>query len=352
MCLFDEKHPDRNKPTRGEKKPYRDSVLERCRERDDVEAREIERRVLSCSDFIAAEARYHESCRNRFNLSCQKTMMSPGTRGWPVNSAQQQHFETLCEWLETEGELHTLKEIHQQLTLIADSDEVYSEKSIKRKLQEKYGNEITFNELDGRCNVACLSKVSKYLINKIWYKNRMEDDDEESKRIISTAVKILVSELRLTKFDCGSYPPNEEISDVNKNIEWLPPNLRIFMQTLIKSPIKQASIGQCIVNAVRPRSTIPPLLFGLGIEMDHVFGSKWQISELNKLGYCVRIDEVTRYKQSVLMNESTIDWLKRSMRGTFQHWIADNVDHNVCTLDGKGTLHGMGIVGASTGMGT
>ena len=91
LCLFDEKHPDRNKPTRGEKKPYRDSVLERCRERDDVEAREIERRVLSCSDFIAAEARYHESCRNRFNLSCQKTMMSPGTRGRPVNSAQQQH---------------------------------------------------------------------------------------------------------------------------------------------------------------------------------------------------------------------------------------------------------------------
>ena len=28
----------------------------------------------------------------------------------------------------------------------------------------------------------------------------------------------------------------------------------------------------------------------------------------------------------------------------FTQWVADNVDHNICTLTGKGTFHGMGII--------
>jgi len=31
----------------------------------------------------------------------------------------------------------------------------------------------------------------------------------------------------------------------------------------------------------------------------------------------------------------------------FTQFIADNVDHNVCTLDGLHTFHGMGIIAAS-----
>ncbi len=29
-------------------------------------------------------------------------------------------------------------------------------------------------------------------------------------------------------------------------------------------------------------------------------------------------------------------------------FAADNVDHNVLTIDGKGTFHGMGMIGAMT----
>ena len=62
-------------------------------------------------------------------------------------------------------------------------------------------------------------------------------------------------------------------------------------------------------------------------------------------------DEVTL--QEIGSHErNAIDWLKRNMTRTFQHWIADNVDHNVCSLDAKGTLHAMGIVVSSTCEGT
>jgi len=34
--------------------------------------------------------------------------------------------------------------------------------------------------------------------------------------------------------------------------------------------------------------------------------------------------------------------------GAFTQWVADNVDHNVASLDGSGTLHGVGIIAVST----
>jgi len=32
----------------------------------------------------------------------------------------------------------------------------------------------------------------------------------------------------------------------------------------------------------------------------------------------------------------------------FTQYMADNVDHNVCSVDGRGSLHGMGIIAATT----
>jgi len=34
--------------------------------------------------------------------------------------------------------------------------------------------------------------------------------------------------------------------------------------------------------------------------------------------------------------------------GRFTQWIGDNVDHNVATLDGLASFHGMGLMAVST----
>ena len=107
--------------------------------------------------------------------------------------------------------------------------------------------------------------------------------------------------------------------------------------------MKQNSIGQAIVQASRPRSVIAPIMFGVGIEMDHVFGSKWLINELSHLGFSISYDEVVKYKQSVIQSETQICYLN-----TFLAHLHDNVDHNVVSLDGQGSFHGMGIIAISS----
>ena len=114
------------------------------------------------------------------------------------------------------------------------------------------------------------------------------------------------------------------------------------------SLIKQNGIGHSIIQSPIPKSVITPTLFGIGVEMDHVFGSRWLINELSWLGFSISYNEINRYKQSVIQSESLDSLLAECLPGTFTQWVADDVDHNVALLDGSGSLHRMGIIAVST----
>ena len=89
------------------------------------------------------------------------------------------------------------------------------------------------------------------------------------------------------------------------------------------------------------------ILFESAIKLDLVFGSQWLLTEQNYSGFSLSPDEVVRYKQSVVVNESPNDLLNL-LQGSFGQWSADNVDHSVRTLDVKGTLYATGIIVSTT----
>lgn len=66
------------------------------------------------------------------------------------------------------------------------------------------------------------------------------------------------------------------------------------------------------------------------------------------MGFSISYDEVVKYKQSVIQSETLENLLSEYIPGTFTQWIADNVDHNIASLDGQGSFHGMGIIAASS----
>jgi len=184
-----------------------------------------------------------------------------------------------------------------------------------------------------------------YIINDAWYNARNKNKYEDAERIVATAAKLIMEEIREKKYNTKFYPKADDI--INDQQEWVPKSLKTFLDILIRPLVKQRSIGQSIVYAARPRSVIPPIPFGLGIELDHIFGSKWLLDEMSHLGFTISYQEVTRFKQSVMMCEDTL--INNDMPpDTFTQYVADNVDHNICTLDGKQTFHGMGIIQAST----
>ena len=349
-CLSDRKHGKRSKMTEVKTLEIRDSLLKNCSERNHDEwAANVKKHLLACHDLIAAKARYHKSCYDRFRKKLPKKSDDPQmlSQGRPVDKTKFQDFDKLCHWLESESELHSLLDMQNKLIEIAGSEDVYDTKWIRKRLEERYGNHIYIGTRAGRPNIVCLRNIADYVINDKWYTDRLQRVDDEAKRIISTAAKLILGDIRSAEFDCNYYPSNDILESTEKGKEWLPPLLRLFLERLIRYQLHQVSIGHCIMNVTRPRSCIPPIPFGLGIEVENVFGSKWLLNELSALGFSVSSDEVLRYKQSVTENENTCDVLREYLPGKFTQWMADNVDHNPMTLDGKGSLHAMGCVSST-----
>ena len=190
------------------------------------------------------------------------------------------------------------------------SNSFASNQYLKTKLIQRYGDEISFTSNANKLDIVVFKWNIKNIINDAWYYERICNEEEESVRIIKTAAKLIQMQIRSMDTDMSNYPSTSKIGDVEYNKEWLPPLLKIFMESLINSRLKQASIGQTIVHATRPRSSIPPIMFGITVDCDHMFGSSWLIRTLNQLGFCLRVDEITRYNQSVVQNEKITDVLK------------------------------------------
>lgn len=128
---------------------------------------------------------------------------------------------------------------------------------------------------------------------------------------------------------------------ITNNLDYIPESLRHFLKPLITNNIKLASIGQEVVQACRTRDLIVPLQLGLGVQMYHHFGSRFLIDSLYRHGFCSSYSEVQLFERNAAMSDPPD--ISCDPEQTLQ-FVADNVDHNTCTLDGNGTFHGMGII--------
>ncbi len=112
------------------------------------------------------------------------------------------------------------------------------------------------------------------------------------------------------------------------------------------SDMRIVSIGRAIMQAVGPKAIIAPLQIGLVVQMHRQFGSRFLIDSLHSHGFRSSYSEVQKFERSAAYHQGTeIEGLDND---SFIQHIADNVDHNVRTIDGLNTFHGMGIIASVT----
>ncbi len=87
------------------------------------------------------------------------------------------------------------------------------------------------------------------------------------------------------------------------------------------------------------------LQLGLGVQLHHHFASRFLIDTLHHHGFCCSYEEVKRFEENAAQSHGTDI---PNLTTEFVQYTADNVDHNIRTLDGHGTFHGMGMIAAIT----
>ena len=101
-----------------------------------------------------------------------------------------------------------------------------------------------------------------------------------------------------------------------------------------------------LMAAARPRNIIAPLQLGLGIEIHHKYKSRFAIDMLNSFGFSSSYSEVLKFNKNAAVAALTLVENHNSVQ--FIQYVGDNVDHDVCTIDGKHTFHGMGCIACAT----
>ena len=126
------------------------------------------------------------------------------------------------------------------------------------------------------------------------------------------------------------------MSSVEIAISFLPESLILLLDTLIvgvDKKLKIASIGQAIMQVTRPRVLIAPLQLVLAVQMHHHFGSRFLIDSLHRHGFCCSYSEFQMFERNAVVTSGTE--LNIQDGDCFLQHVADNVDHNIRTIDGE-----------------
>ena len=143
--------------------------------------------------------------------------MSSESKGRPVHAEMTEVFETVCFWLENENdsEFLTLKELHEKISL-SKTGEVYTIKTLKQKLQDKYQDHIYFSEQHGRENIIGFRNMTDRILRELKQKKSQTKED-----IIVAAAKLLKADIREMEISTEQYPSIEDIQDQT----WIPESL-------------------------------------------------------------------------------------------------------------------------------
>ena len=219
---------------------------------------------------------------------------------------------------------------------------------LKTKLLKQFGENLTISEINGNADVVTLKKTASRILHSFYRKQKSADSADESLRLVKTAAALIRSDIMAMNFDRSVYPDFSNLS-VESQFSCLPVTLQTLLSEVIKgknSALKMASIGQSIIQASRPNTCIAPLQVGLAVQLHKTFASRFLVSTLHKMGFCASYAEVNNFQ----LNAAAFQGLNLPdvTEKTSLQFVADNVDHNCVTLDGRNTFHGMGMIGVVT----
>ena len=340
------------------------TILEVCECRSDDWGLTVKGRIeFYLHDLHAADGLYHHSCSINFRTLKSVPLEFQTVRdakrrksGRPIDEEKYEAFQKTCAYLELNSEeqltVASLSRIMNGYLSNPDS-EPYDNYSMKKKLKEHFKDSVHFSEAEGLGDIVTMREQTSQILRS-YHKQKCQEGDEESQKraIIETADRLIKSDIKSQiSTAINQYPSSEDLK-LDSALSFIPTSLRIALETLFVGKDRQrkvAAVGHAIIQAVRPRAVLAPLQVGLAVQIHHLCRSKFIVETLHKMGFCSSYAEVIRFEKNAAdcveldVLGGNVDLLGMSVL-----FAADNVDHNIITIDGKGTFHGMGIIAALT----
>ena len=339
---------------------FQHTIKQICSSRNDVWSETVLGRIEYVNDLHAADAVYHQVCSINFRTGKQSPLqfldeetqpLKRQKKGKPNDSIKTDAFIKVVEHLQShDDEQTTIHELVEKMrTFLLAEIEPYGFTYMKSSIQDHFGDSILITEINGKSNVVTFRYTADSIINEFYNQPHSDDSYVEKLKIVQTAAKLLQSDIKRVEQQRDVYPDPCQMSSLNECLGYLPETLHMLLQYLFvgkNTDKKIASIGQAMMQATRPRALVAPLQLGLAVQMHHHFASRFLVDSLCEHGFCSPYHEVQRYERSCAASQTND--VPDFTPGDYIQYMADNVDHNLRTLNGFDTFHGMGIIGTIT----
>ena len=203
--------------------------------------------------------------------------------------------------------------------------ESFGKSYLKSKLKEKYGESVFlhFAETEGLQDLVTMKEKTSQILRS-YFNAQAKDEESQKQVIIETAARLIKSDIKSNVPSLTNEYPSAKSLELDYALSFVPGTLRTLLNCLVGKETNQkvAAIGQAIVQAVRPRAVVAPLQLGLAVQVHHLYRSRFLAPD--KLADDIDLPDIALL------------------------FAGDNVDHNILTIDGRGTFHGMGFVAALT----
>ena len=268
--------------------------------RDDEWGHMVGARIEGVIDLVAAEAKYHNSCYVKFFK-----MPSNRKRGRPEDDDLAAAFDDLFAFLKENDECqYSVEELHEKLgEYLPACTSVCSEKNMRKKLVDHFGDDVIITSLHGRKPVVCFRDTGFKIINSSWYTQKSQDPAEERLRIVKTAAAIIREDIRSMAYITDAYAPADTAFDDTASV--IPHTLNVFMDDVINKwkkgddkGRKRAVINHAIISATRPRSFLSMIQVGLALYIHRHVGSRHLVDILFSMGICASYNEARLYEAS------------------------------------------------------
>ncbi len=338
------------------------TILECCHNRADEWGLTVKGRIeYHGCDLHAADCLYHHACSGNFRSGLGTPLQFqnvPDTKrrnpGRPNNEDQEQAFMKVISYLEqNDDEQLTITHLRDKMKdfLISTDSVPFGNQYLKSKLKEEYGDSIHFAEEEGLSDIVTMREKTSEILRS-YFNTQAKDEASQTQAIIETAARLIKSDIKSNVASFTNEYPSSTLLSIDSSLCFLPDTLRTLLNCLFlgkETGRKVGAIGQAIVQAVRPRAVLAPLQIGLALQAHHLYRSEFLVNTLYAMGFGSSYKEVLRFEKNAA-DLAVPDMLVEDMDlldiGLL--FAGDNVDHNILTLDGKGTFHGMGIIAALT----
>lgn len=366
-CLFCDKEVvfvENNNPVDGSavmthgKKSFTSTILAKAKERADDWGTEIAGKIgYFMNDLRAFDIVYHQQCSVNFRTfrfvpkQFQNEGESKGRKiGRPIKANLDEAFRSVCNYFEeNDDEQLTVHDLVNKMSEFLTDTEPFTAKWMKEKLMEHYGSDVHITSHAGKVDIITMTEKQDRILREFFESSKDMTDDEKKRSIIEAAARLMKSDIKASvPSQSDDYPSTE---DIKSGVTYLPDSVKYFLDHLFvgkSTERKIASIGQAIVQASRPVAVMAPLQLGLGVQVHHLTRSKAIVEVLHAMGFSVSYKEVLRYETNAASSQLDCLLGNESDGEGALLLAADNVDHNIRTIDGKNTFHGMGMICAFT----